>query len=153
MVKINDNIDVVKAMVKYIYTAKIEDGFEDIIALMKIGSKYFIQTLVDDCSKLLVKGISVENVLLLGETAELYSVVDLLAGCAQFVSEHLVLLECDWKEEVKSSPLFLARILEHMKTRVAAREVPRPRYLGSSQLLNQKRKLGFVKVIIKMLFQ
>ena len=48
VVNIQDfKIGVVKAMVLYVYTAQIEDTSEDLVELMKIGVKYFIQALVD----------------------------------------------------------------------------------------------------------
>ena len=72
-VKIEDfKIDVVRAMVNYIYTARIEDTFDDIVNLMKIGHKYLINTLVEDCSKMLIKSITVSNVLELGAIAEVF---------------------------------------------------------------------------------
>jgi len=116
-VRIQDfEIKVVRAMVLYIYTAKIEDSFDDILSLMKIGKKYLIQLLVDDCSKKLIKLITVSNVLELGSVAEIFSVQDLVECCAQFVSENLDALGNDWKEKLKSSPQFLLGIVDFMKT-------------------------------------
>jgi len=113
IVKIEEfNIEVVRAMVLYIYTAKIEDTFDDIVTLMKIGNKYLIQRLVDDCSKKLIKLISVSNVLELGVVAEVYSVQDLLKSCVKFVCKNLEVLGSGWKEKLKSSPQFLMGIVE-----------------------------------------
>jgi len=118
VVKIEEfNIDVVRAMVLYIYTAKIEDTFDDIVTLMKIGNKYLIQTLVDDCGKKLIKLISVSNVLELGVVAEVYLAQDLLGSCAEFVSENWEVLESGWKEKLKSSPQFLMGIVDHFKSK------------------------------------
>jgi len=116
-------IKVVRALVLYIYTAKIEDGFDDIATLMKIGNKYLIETLVEDCSKKLIKLITVSNVLELGAVAEVYSVQDLMESCAQFVSRNLDVLEKDWKEKLQSSPQFLMSIVEFMKSEMKAVEV------------------------------
>ena len=85
-------------MVLYMYTATIEDEFDDVVALMKIGTKYFIQALVDDCSKKLCGQISVMNVIDFGVVAEIYSVQGLHESCAQFVSDNIDVLEDDWKE-------------------------------------------------------
>jgi len=113
IVKIEEfNIEVVRAMVLYIYTAKIEDTFDDIVTLMKIGTKYLIQTLVNDCSKKLIKRISVSNVLELGVVAEVYSVQDLLESCVKFVCENLEVLGSGWKEKLKGSPQFLMGIID-----------------------------------------
>ena len=117
IVKIDDfNVDVVRSMVLYIYTAKIEDTFDDIVTLMKIGVKYLMQTLVDECSKKLIKLITVSTVLELGVVAEVHSVQELMESCAQFVSENMDVLENDWKEKLKSSPQFLMSIIEVMKS-------------------------------------
>ena len=117
IVKIEDfNVDVVRSMVLYIYTAKIEDTFDDIVTLMKIGGKYLIQTLVDECSKKLIKLITVSTVLELGAVAEVHSVQELMESCAQFVTENMDVLEKDWKEKLKSSPQFLMSIVEFMKS-------------------------------------
>jgi len=130
IVKIGDfKIDVVKAMVQYIYTAKIDDTFEDILNLMIIGDKYLIQSLVDDCGTKLSDSLSESNVLGLGAAAEVYSVQTLLDSCAQFVAENLDVLESDWKEELKNSPKFLMRILELLK--IALSKLPEVSRFGS----------------------
>ena len=104
IVKIGDfKIDVVRAMVQYIYTAKIDDSFEDILNLMIIGDKYLIQSLVDECTTKLSDSLRESNVLVLGAAAEVYSVKALLDSCAQFVSENLDVLESDWKDELNNS--------------------------------------------------
>ena len=42
---------VVEAFVRFIYTAHIGDEFETLVELMKIGNKYLVDALVDDCVK------------------------------------------------------------------------------------------------------
>jgi hypothetical protein len=116
IVKINDyKIEVVRAMVHYMYPAEIEEAFEDIVALVKIGGKYLIPTPVDDCSKKLIKSISASNVLDLGAVADVYAV--LLDGCANFVAENVEVLDEDWRwrTKLKSSPEFLMNIIENMR--------------------------------------
>ena len=116
IIKIEDfDIQVVRAMVLYMYSATIEDEFDDLVALMKIGNKYFIQALVDDCSTKLCGKISVMNVLDMDVVVELYCVQGLLESCAQFVNENIDVLEVEWKEKVQNSPLFLISIIEYMK--------------------------------------
>ena len=74
-IKIGDfKIEVVKAMVHYIYTAKIEDLFEDICDLLVLGDKYQIKALVEDCSKKLIQSISRSNALELGAFALFHSI-------------------------------------------------------------------------------
>jgi len=119
IVKIEDfKIDVVKAMVHYIYTAQIDEGFENVVILMKIGVKYLIQALVDDCSRKLLKGISASNVLELGVEADIYSVHELMEGCAKFIGDNMKVLEEDWKDQLKNSPRFLISIVECMKHKI-----------------------------------
>jgi len=113
IVKIDDfDIDVVRAMVIYMYTAKIEDSYEDIVTLMKIGNKYLVQSLVDECSARLRNSLTESNVLELGVVAEVHSVKDLMESCAKFVSSNVNVLKTDWKDRLKSSPWFLMSILE-----------------------------------------
>ena len=111
-VKVNDfGINIVKAMVQFIYTAKIDEEIEDIVELMKIGDKYLIKSLVDDCGRKLAKAISKENVLDLGAVADSFSAEDLLKSCANFVLKNLEVLGDDLEKLPKDSPIFLKSIV------------------------------------------
>eukprot|EP00092_Neocalanus_flemingeri_P106839 GFUD01137093.1.p1 GENE.GFUD01137093.1~~GFUD01137093.1.p1 ORF type:complete len:344 (-),score=64.72 GFUD01137093.1:17-1048(-) len=117
VIKIDDfGINVVKAMVKYVYTARIDDEFEDIKALLRIGDKYLIRSLVDICSKKLIDSISFSNVVDLGIFAETYSVQNVVDKCSEFIANDLNSLGDDWEERVQNSPLFATRILKCLKS-------------------------------------
>eukprot|EP00092_Neocalanus_flemingeri_P022825 GFUD01024749.1.p1 GENE.GFUD01024749.1~~GFUD01024749.1.p1 ORF type:complete len:353 (-),score=50.13 GFUD01024749.1:67-1077(-) len=121
IIKIEDfKVSVVQAMLHYLYTAKIEDTFDDTFDdfkdLLMIGDKYQIPSLVEACSKKLLPTISRSTALELGTFAETYSAHSLVDKCAEFLSENLDVLNKNWKEDVKKSPLFLASILGCVKS-------------------------------------
>eukprot|EP00092_Neocalanus_flemingeri_P091540 GFUD01116074.1.p1 GENE.GFUD01116074.1~~GFUD01116074.1.p1 ORF type:complete len:350 (+),score=49.22 GFUD01116074.1:48-1052(+) len=117
IIKIEDfKVSVVQAMLHYLYTAKIEDTFDNFKDLLMIGDKYQIPSLVEDCSKELLPTISRSTALELGTFAETYSAHSLVDKCAEFLSENLDVLNKNWKEDVKKSPLFLASILGCVKS-------------------------------------
>jgi len=106
----------VKAMTKYIYTAQIDATLEDdIVELMKIGHKYLIKSLVDECGKKLSKEISKDNVLKLGVLADTFSVDNLLKSCAKFVLGNMEVLGDDWEKRLEDSPMFLMSIVRCVK--------------------------------------
>ena len=107
--------NIVESMVQFIYTAKIDEKFEDFVDLMKIGHKYMIKSLVEECSKKIARGISKENVLELGVMADTYSVEDLAKSCAEFVVANMEVLGDDWEKQLKESPMFLISILRCVK--------------------------------------
>eukprot|EP00092_Neocalanus_flemingeri_P015705 GFUD01016999.1.p1 GENE.GFUD01016999.1~~GFUD01016999.1.p1 ORF type:complete len:351 (-),score=77.26 GFUD01016999.1:19-1071(-) len=117
VMKIEDfDVDVVKAMVKYVYTARIDDEFEDIKALIRIGHKYMIRSLVDICSKRLINSITFSSVVDLGVFGETYSVENVVDKCSEFIASDLNSLGDDWEERVQNSPLFATRILKCLKS-------------------------------------
>eukprot|EP00092_Neocalanus_flemingeri_P022474 GFUD01024374.1.p1 GENE.GFUD01024374.1~~GFUD01024374.1.p1 ORF type:complete len:354 (+),score=91.08 GFUD01024374.1:57-1118(+) len=117
VMKIEDfDVDVVKAMVKYVYTARIDDEFEDIKDLLRIGNKYLIRSLVDICSQRLINSITFSNVVDLGVFAETYSVQNLVDKCSEFIASDMNSLGEDWEERVQNSPLFATQILKCLKS-------------------------------------
>eukprot|EP00092_Neocalanus_flemingeri_P017598 GFUD01019040.1.p1 GENE.GFUD01019040.1~~GFUD01019040.1.p1 ORF type:complete len:332 (+),score=70.01 GFUD01019040.1:110-1105(+) len=116
IIEIKDfEMDVIKAMVHYIYTARIDENFDDLKTLAKIGEKYEIQSLVDICCKLLISSISSSNVVDLGVFAETYSFQAVLEKCSEFIADDLDSLGEHWEEKVKSSPVLLIHILKCLK--------------------------------------
>ena len=105
--------NVVEAMVRYIYSGKIDDRFSDWRALLLIGDKYEIQSLVEFCRHKLVKAISCENVLELAVFAETYSDMEILDNCCDFIANDLDVLGKNWEENI--SPKFTVRILKSLK--------------------------------------
>jgi hypothetical protein len=116
IIKIEDfDMDVVKAMVDYIYAAKIDEKFGDLKALMRIGDKYEIQSLVDVCRKTMIDSISSANVVELGVYAENYADKEILAKCCEFIANDLDALGDNWEERVRVSPEFAISILKSLK--------------------------------------
>jgi len=114
------DLSVVETFVHYIYTAHIGEEFETIVELMKIGNKYLVDALVDDCVKKLTRMLSNSNVLSLGAVAEELSSEELLESCAQFVAKNVEVLVHGWEKESKYSPMFMVKIINCMKS-----ELPR----------------------------
>eukprot|EP00092_Neocalanus_flemingeri_P015530 GFUD01016811.1.p1 GENE.GFUD01016811.1~~GFUD01016811.1.p1 ORF type:complete len:340 (+),score=91.60 GFUD01016811.1:120-1139(+) len=108
-------VNVIKAMVRYIYTDKIDEKFDDMRDLARIGNKYEIQSLVDICCKSLISTISSSNVVELGVFAETYSCKAVLEKCSDIIANDLNLLGEDWEDKVESSPALLLHILKCLK--------------------------------------
>merc|ERR1719228_3193212 len=92
-------VDLVTAMVHYMYAGVVGNSVteEDLIELLKLGHKYEIHNLVEDCSEKAV--VSRANVFQLGSVAELYEAKVLLKKCAEFISNDMSMLdENDWNE-------------------------------------------------------
>jgi len=109
--------NIVEALVQFIYTAKVDENFEDVVELMKIGHKYLIKSLVEECGKKIAREISKENVLELGVLADIYSAQGLQQTCAKFVvtNSKEVLGGDDWEKQLKDYPMFLVSILRCLK--------------------------------------
>jgi len=121
---------VVEAFVQYIYTAHIiGEEFEDIVELMKIGHKYMVKALVDDCGKKLTQMISKSNVLSLGAVAEKLSCEELLQSCAQLVARNVEakVLVRGLENELKGTSIFLEKVINSMKS-LRAREATVTRF-------------------------
>eukprot|EP00092_Neocalanus_flemingeri_P021621 GFUD01023451.1.p1 GENE.GFUD01023451.1~~GFUD01023451.1.p1 ORF type:complete len:332 (+),score=71.59 GFUD01023451.1:100-1095(+) len=117
IIEIKDfEMDVIKAMVHYIYTARIDENFDDLKTLAKIGEKYEIQSLVDICCKLLISTISSSTVVDLGVFAETNSFQAVLEKCSEFIASDLGSLGEDWEERVKISPMFMFNIIKCLKS-------------------------------------
>merc|ERR1719369_1761884 len=111
-------VDVVTALVNYMYGGVVEDSVigDNLLELLKLGHQYEIHDLVEDCSQKAV--VTRSNILHLGSVAELYSAKVLLKKCAEFISNDMsVLDEYDWNEELKESPKLLINIVQCLKTK------------------------------------
>merc|ERR1719154_327416 len=114
---INDfGIVIVKKMVRFIYTAKIEnESLENLKNLLVIADKYQISSLIDVCSKKLADKLSTENVLELAAFGETHSANLLVEACANNFADNLCILDHNWEKELKASPLFLTKVLGALK--------------------------------------
>merc|ERR1719347_1856549 len=109
---------VVEAFVQYLYTAHVGEEFETLVELLKIGNKYLVDTLMDDCAKKLTQMLSKNKAraLSLGAMAEVLSCEELLESCAKFVAKNEEVLSHGWEKEMKDSPMFLMKIIDCMKS-------------------------------------
>jgi hypothetical protein len=84
--------------------------------LLKLGDKYDIPSLVEDCSNKLVLEITDETLFHLGSFAELYNARILMEECSRRVSENFELLSVgDWKKVTEKSPKFCLSIIQSYK--------------------------------------
>lgn len=118
VIEIDDfDLHIVKNMVDYVYSGKIDAHLseDDLKALLRIGDKYEIQSLVVLCRKKLVESISANNAVDLGVYASTFSDVELLQSCCEFLSEDLEALGENWEDHLESYPEFLMMLLRCMK--------------------------------------
>jgi hypothetical protein len=118
-VKIEEfTVATVQAMVTFIYTARMNEKISSpcLEELLKLGDKYDIPSLVEDCSNKLVLEITDETLFHLGSFAELYNARILMEECSRRVSENYELLSVgDWKKDTEKSPKFCLSIIQNHK--------------------------------------
>jgi len=105
-VKIEDaDTDVLKAMIRYMYTVNVDVSFTKFKELIVLADKYQVLELVNFCGNKLVESLSKENVLELGQLAERHNADKLLNKCIKYVLKNLPnSLNKDWKNHMKESP-------------------------------------------------
>jgi len=108
-------VEVVREMVNFMYTATISPNFSNLVELLAIGDKYCVSSLVTLCSSLLAATIKPETALEMGVFGEMHSADELVDKCAKFISQDLDCLEDNWMERVKGSPKLTTGILQHIK--------------------------------------
>jgi len=109
------DISVVMEMVRFVYTGKLEEAFENVKDLLVIGNKYQISSLVEACGKKVAATISKENAVEIGIFAETHNAKFLREKCAEFIYQDLSVLGNDWEDGLKASPLLFAKILDNLK--------------------------------------
>merc|ERR1719369_1870183 len=115
-VEIGDfTFEIVEAMIHFIYTGIVPKSFTKVRELLKIGEKYQVKSLVDECGKKIMPTISRSNALEIGIYAETYSAQNLVEKCAEFIFDNLDVLDSDWDEKVKNSPKLLTGIVKCVK--------------------------------------
>jgi len=109
------DLEVVKEMVDYMYTATISPEFSRISELLALADKYNVTQLVSHCSNQLAVNISPETALELGVFGETHNAVELVDKCAMFISKDLSCLTEDWVDRSVNSPKLTTSILQHIK--------------------------------------
>jgi len=108
-------MEVVKEMVNYMYTATISPHYENLAELLALADKYCVASLVSLCSSQLALNIKPETVLEMGIYGETHSADELVDKCAMFISRDMDCLEGNWMDRVISSPKLATSILQHIK--------------------------------------
>ena len=109
------DIEVVKEMVNYMYTATISPQFTSLAELLALADKYCVAPLVTFCSSKLVLDIKADTAFEMGIFGEMHSAQALLEKCAWFISQDLNCLEDGWVDRAKSSPKLTTTILQHIR--------------------------------------
>lgn len=104
--------DVVKAMLKYIYTAFLPEDIKHIaIDLYIAAEKYFIESLKIKCREYLVENLSLDNVIQAYILAELYNDSMLRKQSLKFMNENIekVTQNTDWNDFMAVYPQFFSK--------------------------------------------
>ena len=111
MIEIKDfEPHIVKAMIKYLYTNKISDAFEnvnDIVNLVKIADKYDLGELIKVCeTRIIINTFSSDNLIDLCQLAKLLNLGELKASVILYLIDNLstVSRKDVWIELCKSFP-------------------------------------------------
>ena len=101
--------EVVKAMLKYIYTAYLPDDIRSIaIDLYIAAEKYFIESLKIKCREYLIENLNTESVIQIYILSELYNDSMLRKQSLKFISENIdkVTQNSDWNDFMTVYPQF-----------------------------------------------
>jgi speckle-type POZ protein len=101
--------DVVKAMLKYIYTAYLPDDIRTIaIDLYIAAEKYFIESLKIKCREYLVENLNIDSSIQVYILSEFYNDSMLRKQSLKFISENIdkVTQNSDWNEFMIAYPQF-----------------------------------------------
>lgn len=79
---------VVSALINYLYSDKIPKNFTNLIDLLQLAHRYQVSSLVDQCSKRLIKEVTAGNLIKIGTLAENLKLEKLSEKCAQFLVDN-----------------------------------------------------------------
>ena len=107
----DEDKDILFEMLRFIYTAKVGEGFSKIKDLLVLADKYEVLELLKYCGKNLAKTLTNENALQLGVFAETHNAENLLKACTHFVWKNMPdSLDKNWKEQIKNSPRMMMQM-------------------------------------------
>ncbi|WAR03269.1 BTBD2-like protein, partial [Mya arenaria] len=108
VVKIPDvEADVVRTVVRFMYTGEIQLMPDSVMAMMYAAKKYDIQPLTNRCNIFLEKEIAIDNVCVILDQALKFAEEDLIQPCLSFVSKNI--------DQVFQSDGFLSMSSEALK--------------------------------------
>ena len=97
---------ILRQLVRYLYTGRVEPDFRDYKKLMVLANKYQVEDLVDYTSKKILETLAKDNALELGIFGETHNSTILLNAAAQFIQENISpeTLPEGWEQQLKGSP-------------------------------------------------
>ena len=133
IIKMEDvDTEVLKEMLTYMYTAKIDDKFTKIQELLVLANKYEVVELMNYCGTKLVKSLNNENALEIGIFAEFHNAEDLLKECVHYICKHPDSLNENWREKIEGSTKIMLDIIQiSLKEKVEVQEIMRNGVFGS----------------------
>ena len=85
-VKIDDvEPDVLKEMLRFMYSAKVDESFTKFRELLVVADKYQVVELVELCGTKIVESLNKDNVLDVGAFAEFHNADKLMKACVEFI--------------------------------------------------------------------
>ena len=105
--------DVLKEMVRYMYSAKVEQDFTNYKELLVLANKYEVEELIKYCGTKVIESLTKENALELGIFAETHNADELMKVCIQFIFDNRPnSLNKNWKDQLKGSPKMMLEMLQ-----------------------------------------
>ena len=104
---------ILRQLVRYLYTGRVEPDFRDYKKLMVLANKYQVEDLVDYTSSKILETLKVENALELGIFGESHNSTILLNASAKVIMENAreAIVPEGWEQQMKGSPRLLLAIV------------------------------------------
>ena len=117
VVKIDDaSVDVLKQMVRYMYTAKIDHQYSKVKELLVLANKYQVLELVNYCSSRIFEALSEDNALEIGMFGEMHNSDILINRCAKYICYDITdSLSEDWMDKIQESPKLMLQIIKNLR--------------------------------------
>ena len=109
------DIDVLKEMIRYMYSAKVDREFIKFKELLILANKCQVEELIKYCGSKLAVSLTKENALELGVFAETHNADDLMKDCVTFILDNIPdSLDWNWKDQLKGSPKMMIEMLQKL---------------------------------------
>jgi len=130
----DDNYEDFHQMIRYLYMAKVDDGYDRFDELLVLADKYQVKRLSDLCAKRIKEMLTEENVLDLGMFGEILNSDALVKSCATFISTRMsgCLKQGDIEKIIKS-PKLNKELLRILRDNDKAKFVTVSRFEKSSE--------------------
>ena len=103
--------DVLKELLRYMYSAKVDASFAKFQELLIVADKYQVEELIKYCGLKLAESLNKDNAFQIGSFAELHNAEALMKTCVRYIlnNQHDNLHK-NWKDLVKGSPKMIEMI-------------------------------------------